>query len=71
MQAISITYGEVTETRTGMNQNGNNLREGFTHDELKKAKKWFREKGFNAKLFNLNKGLLLGGPPPPLVKDHT
>ena len=57
MQAISITYGEVTETRTGMNQNGNNLREGFTYDELKKAKKWFKERGFNAKLFHLNKAL--------------
>ena len=48
MQAISITYGEVTETRTGMNQNGNNLREGFTYDELKNAKKWFKERGFKS-----------------------
>ena len=57
MQAISITYGEVTESRTGMNQNGNVLREGFTYEELKGAKKWFKERGCEVKLFHLNKAL--------------
>jgi len=56
-QAISITYGEVTETRTGMNQNGNVLREGFTLAELQYAKNWFEQRGCTVNLMHLNEAL--------------
>ena len=56
-QAISITYGEVTETRTGMNRNGRALREGFILEELQYAKDWFEQRGFTANLMHLNEAL--------------
>lgn len=54
---ITITYGEVAENHVGMQKIGNISDNGFSINDLKKAKKVFKEKGYSVKLYKLNNAL--------------
>lgn len=51
---ITITYGERVENHVGMQQIGELGESGLSLEDLKRARRKFKEKGFECKLLHLN-----------------
>jgi hypothetical protein len=52
-KTFSLTFGDVAENHKGMQKIGQFAENGFTVNDLNRAKKWFDEKGCRCKLVNL------------------
>jgi hypothetical protein len=56
-QTFTLTFGDVAENHKGMEMIGEMATNGFTKNNLKQAKRWFKEKGARTKLIKLHEFL--------------
>ncbi|KAL6055447.1 putative Mimivirus encoded protein [Balamuthia mandrillaris] len=56
-ETFTITFGDQAENHAGMQKLGEKATEGFSLEDLQKAKAWFEERGVKVELHHLNEAL--------------
>ena len=51
---VTLTFGDVAESHVGMQKIGKMAENGFSLSDIKKARKWFKERGCETLLIKLN-----------------
>ena len=53
-ETITLTFGDNAISHVGMNGFNNELKEGFTYDDLKKCKSFFELNSYHCSMYNLS-----------------
>lgn len=54
-QTMTLTFGDFAENHKGMEKIGHSVHQGLSLEDLMEARDYFREKGFNTNLLDLNR----------------